>query len=109
MTLSVILNIFTILFVLTFLYISVLAWNLGMPLGELLTFIFNNGKLPGKLLVPNISPLQKFTELLDNRTAIGSARARVQPKPGPAGTFKSYYPPDIFHSDAYIDSAPFPY
>ena len=50
------------------------------------------------------SVLQKMDEILDDRTAVGNARARVMPSEGSNGDFTDF-DPHLFEREEHIDGA----
>ena len=54
--------------------------------------------------LPDTTVLQKMDEILDDRTAVGNARARVMPKDGTTGDFTDF-DPHLFEREKHIDGA----
>ena len=85
----ILINIFTLCVVAVFLYLTYVAYSMKITIPQLVDLILQKKKIESVQV--NISALEKIQEMFDDRTAIGSARARVMPRvKGSFGGFTAF-------------------
>jgi hypothetical protein len=85
----ILINIFTLCVVAVFLYLTYVAYSMKITIPQLIDLILQKKKIESVQV--NISALEKIQEMFDDRTAIGSARARVMPRvKGSFGGFTAF-------------------